>query len=133
MTAVIIPTVIVPTLHNPPDVTMIDMRLRLSLRKKRLGDPEQPQVINDQALLLLDIETLLPCLTGKAQLVPQSVWHSVLELILPRVQYRLRVLMHHFHTLGAKGGVPGWYTANTLQGHGQSTHYILAWALGVHS
>jgi len=36
-------------------------------------------------------------------------------------------------TLGAKGGVPGWYTANTLQGHGQSTHYILAWALEVHS
>jgi len=27
-------------------------------------------------------------------------------------------------TLGARGGVPGWYTANTLQGHGQSTHYI---------
>ena len=36
-------------------------------------------------------------------------------------------------TLGAKGGVLGWYTANTLQGHGQSTHYIPVWALGVHS
>ena len=36
-------------------------------------------------------------------------------------------------TLGAKGGVPGWYTSNTLQGHGQSTHHIPTWALEVHS
>jgi len=36
-------------------------------------------------------------------------------------------------SLGEKGGVLGWYTANTLQGHGQSNHYIPAWALGVHS
>ena len=36
-------------------------------------------------------------------------------------------------SLGARGGVPGWYTANTLQGHGQSTHHIPTWALEVHS
>ena len=36
-------------------------------------------------------------------------------------------------TLGTKGGVPGWYTGNTLQGHGQSTHHIPTWALEVHS
>ena len=36
-------------------------------------------------------------------------------------------------TLGARGGVLGWYTANTLQGHGQSTHHIPTWALEVHS
>ena len=36
-------------------------------------------------------------------------------------------------TLGAKGGVLGWYTANTLQGYGQSTHHILTWALEVNS
>jgi len=37
------------------------------------------------------------------------------------------------NSLGAKGGVPGWYTANTLQGHGRSNHYIPAWELGIHS
>ena len=37
------------------------------------------------------------------------------------------------NSLGARGGVPGWYTANTLQGHGQSTHHIPTWALEVHS
>ena len=36
-------------------------------------------------------------------------------------------------TLGAKGGVLGWYTANTLQGYAQSTHHILTWALEVNS
>ena len=40
---------------------------------------------------------------------------------------------HWIVTLGARGGIPGWYTANTLQGHGQSTHYIPTWALKVHS
>ena len=28
------------------------------------------------------------------------------------------------HSLGARGGVPGWNTANTLQGNGQSTQPI---------
>jgi len=36
-------------------------------------------------------------------------------------------------TLEARGGVLGWYTANTLQGHRQSTHHIPTWALELHS
>jgi len=39
----------------------------------------------------------------------------------------------HLCTLGARGGVLGWYTENTLQGHGQSTHHIPTWTLEVHS
>jgi len=42
-------------------------------------------------------------------------------------------LSYESQSLGARGGVLGWYTANTLQGHGQSTHYIPTWALKVHS
>ena len=37
------------------------------------------------------------------------------------------------NSLGARGGVLGQYTVNTLQGYGQSTHYILTWVLEVHS
>jgi len=36
-------------------------------------------------------------------------------------------------TLGARGSVLGWYTANILQGHGLSTHHIPTWVLEIHS
>jgi len=100
------PTLIVPASHDPAGVVMIATRPSLSRRNKRLGNPEQLRVSNGQSHLLIDIETLLPRLAGKAQLVPQSFRHSVLELILPRVQYRLRVLTHHFHTLCRLHPVP---------------------------
>ena len=36
-------------------------------------------------------------------------------------------VLHHLFTLGARGGVPGRYTANTSQGNGQSTHPKPTW------
>ena len=61
------------------------------------------------------------------QLILQPVINRVLCLIrmsLPiTIEWEIiRHLVVTLFTLGAKGGVPGWYTTNTLQGHGQSTH-----------
>jgi len=71
---------------------------------------------------------------GFRQLVSMTVRESLLtrvHLELWEIRSSLEVLQGG--TLGARGGVLGWYTANTLQGHGQSTHYIPTWALKVHS
>ena len=86
-------------LHDPAGVTMIAIRLSLSLRKKRLNDPEQPRVVEGQAPPLLNIEIHLLLLAGEAQSVPQSGWHSVLELLLPSFQRPPHILVHYPRTL----------------------------------
>ena len=78
---------------------MIDMRLSLSLRKKCLGDPEQPRVIEGRAPLLLDIRILLLLLVGEAQPTPQDDRLSVLESIPLSFRHRPCVLVHFPHSL----------------------------------
>jgi len=92
-------TVIIPTLRDPAGIIMIAMRLSLSLRRKHLGDPEQPQIVEGQAPLLLDIEIRLILLAEKPQSVPQNDRHSVLELALPSIQHPPCVLVHSPHSL----------------------------------
>jgi len=65
--------VINPVFHDPAGVAMITMRLSLSpsLRKKRLGSPEQPRVATSQALLIgTENHLLLP--VSEVQSVPPS-------------------------------------------------------------
>ena len=92
------PAVIIPTQRDLAGITMIIIQLSLSPRKKRRGNPEQPRVVESQAPPLLDTDTHL-LLAGKAQSVPQSGWHSVLELLLPNFHRPPRVLAHFSQTL----------------------------------
>ena len=86
------PTVIIPTLHDPAGVTMIAIRLSLSLRKKLPGNLGQLRVDEGRALLLLGIEIHPLLYLSEARSVPQSNRHSVLEC-------PPRVLARFFRTL----------------------------------
>ena len=99
------PAVIVPTLHNLAGVAMITIRLSLSPRKKRPGNPGQLRVDEGRALLLdIEIHPLLHL--SEAQSVPQNDQRSVLELVLPSILHPPRALAHILHTLFGLYRVP---------------------------
>ena len=100
------PTVIIPTLHDPAGVTMIAIRLSLSLRKKCPGNLGQLRVDEGRALLLLDIEIHPLLHLSEAQSVPQNDQRSVLELVLPSILHPPRALAHILHTLFCLYRVP---------------------------
>ena len=94
-------TVAVPVLQAPAGVTTIAMRLSLILspRRKRLGGPGQPRVVEGQAPLLLDIEIHLLLLAVETRPIPQNGRHSVFEIILLSSQCPPRVPAHPSRTL----------------------------------